>query len=104
MTSTVRVSDFRARGSGGKKNHDGKPRDGTRLRAAYDALRRGEVVVFDYGLSKAQLELFYGMEFCPDRNRDGRKGYRLTGEWEGPYFVPIERIASEEDMVGGKHE
>lgn len=100
MTTTLRVSQVKGRGAGGKFNEDGKPRPGTKLRSVYDALRRGEIIP-THGLS-GQLRDFYGMELSKvyKPGAIGCVGSRLVGEWEGPYFVPVERIAPDEDVVG----
>lgn len=66
------------------------------LRTMYDDFQTGRVinVTKSYGANGrralSQLRDFYGMEIVTDS--DG--GHRLVGEWEGPYYVPIERIAS----------
>lgn len=60
-----------------------KPREGSRLRSSYDRLRSGEVVRL--GWMAEQLTNMYGMEL---KRTDG--GSRLVGEWDGPYFVPVE--------------
>lgn len=95
MTATTRVSDIK--GTRVKGNRDGKPKPGTKLREVYDALRTGAVVnVNQFSPAKntsvylAQLRDFYGMDIESVRN----VGSRLLGEWEGPYYVPIERIVA----------
>lgn len=94
MTSTARVSEIKRGQAHHSKSGDGKPRLGTKLRHSYDALRRGEVV--QIGKSR-QLQDFYGMDIQQVKGETGRViGSRLIGEWDGPYYVPIERIVSEE--------
>lgn len=88
MTATVRVSEIKNPGKHGTQNKDGKPRAGTPLREKYDRLRMGEIVRL--GRSKRQLIDFYGMDIVTDRSQ----GSRLVGEWDGPYYVPIERIVA----------
>lgn len=75
------------------KNHDGKPREGTVLRDLYDRLRQGAVVPLNSGSSSytAQLRDMYGMDLVSV----GKSGSRLVGEWDGPYYVPIERIVQD---------
>jgi hypothetical protein len=90
MTSTIRVSEIKNGSASAYKNSDGKPKSGTKLRRVYDALRRGEIVKL--GGYSTQLRDMYGMEI----ERVGKTGTRLLGEWDGPYYVPIERIVSEE--------
>lgn len=93
MTAIRSVSEIKR----GTKNpaKSGAPRAGTRLRAMYDEFRTGRVVdVYrEFGAngmgSIVQLRDFYGMEI-----ESLRGGHRLVGEWEGPYYVPIERIVS----------
>lgn len=89
MTSTIRVSEIKRRKGSKLKNFDGRPREGTRLREAYDRLRRGDVIAFrrsrDY---HRQLTDFYGMEI--ERVEPGR--YRLLGEWIGSEYIPVERL------------
>lgn len=64
-----------------------------------DAMRSGQWVsgnsfdgVHNGRASRAveSLRSFYGFEIESKNGRNG--GYRLLGEWEGPYFVPIERM------------
>lgn len=61
----------------------------------YDELRTGRVVnVYgEFGgngsRGVSQLRDFYGMEI-----ETVTGGYRLVGEWDGPYYVPVERIVS----------
>lgn len=93
MTAVRSVSEIKR----GAKNpaKSGAPRPGTRLRAMYDEFRTGRVVDVsrEFGTnglqSIVQLRDFYGMDI---ESLCG--GYRLVGEWEGPYYVPIERIVS----------
>lgn len=63
------------------------PKQGTKLREVYDALRRGEHVINQYAEIN-QLQNFYGMV----TESTGRRGHYLLGEWEGTYYVPLERI------------
>lgn len=100
MTTTQRVSDHKGTLSGAKKN-DGKPKPGTKLREAYDALRTGQVVslraIFGDSASRSshsQLRDFYGMDIEPVREGGRVIGSRLVGEWDGPYYVPIERLTT----------
>lgn len=37
---------------------------------------------------------FYGMELATVKEGRRTVGQRLLGEWEGPYYVPIERIVA----------
>jgi hypothetical protein len=98
MTSTLRVSEVKNGKSHGNKSSDGKPAEGTKIRAAYDALRRGETVSLrGSGCTVAQLRDFYGMELERVYNTEGHRGLigsRLVGEWDGPYYIPVERIVS----------
>ena len=93
MTTQTRVSDFRGKPTA-RKNADGKPQEGTKLRDLYDRLRSGSVVAVGNGGAVRQLVDFYGMELATVK--EGRRivGKRLLGEWEGPYYVPIERIVA----------
>lgn len=102
MTATTRVSDFK--GKRGYISPDGRPKAGTKLRGLYDSLRLGGVVnascVIGRGSSGYLMQLrdFYGMDIervaRTDGKRGGWAGVRLLGEWEGPYYVPIERIVA----------
>jgi hypothetical protein len=73
-----------------------KPKEGTKLRAIYDALIDGQVVASSdfgvrrgsFGASINQLRDYYGLEI----EEKQRHSYRCLGEWDGPYFVPIERM------------
>ena len=81
MTGQFSVSQSLGRSR--RQNTDGKPRPGTKLRATYDALRRGEKVSDNI----ETLKTFYGMDISCGR---------LIGEWEGPYYVKAERIICSE--------
>lgn len=101
MTSTVRVSEIKRGKSNCNKNFDGRPKEGTTLRLLYEAFRSGQVVSVrkEFGESASRyisyLRDFYGMEIEPVKADTGRIiGSRLVGEWDGPYYVPIERIVS----------
>lgn len=94
MTRQLTVSQMK--GTGGPTGN-GRPRENSRLRLIYDLLRRGETFH-----QKNQMDSFrvktlvndYGMVLDTKR---GPGGYiRLIGEYEGPYFVPIERILQED--------
>lgn len=63
--------------------HGSVPREGTTLRLFYDRLKSGHHVHNAPGGVFEQLRNFYGMEIVRGR---------LIGEWDGPYFVPIERM------------
>ena len=95
MTAVTSISAIKGKKQGAaSRNSDGKPKPGTSLRAVYDALRTGSIVnVTRTGggaQTTGQLRDFYGMEI----ERVGNVGVRLLGEWEGPYYVPIERIVA----------
>lgn len=91
MTSTLSVSEHKRGHRHHAKNHDGKPREGSRLRAQYDALRRGEIIT----RPSPNLSAFYGMDLELVLTDTGRIiGSRLVGEWDGPYYIPVERIVS----------
>ena len=95
MTATIRVSEIKNPSHRGSFSKDGKPREGTKLRQAYDALRRGEIVSLKgMGVKAHTLTDMYGMDIKGVHNegRRGLSGSRLVGEWDGPYYVPIERI------------
>ena len=100
MTRVLTVSDLK-NGKPHGRTGDGKPRPGSRMREAYDALRRGETVNSkDYSPPGRhhttlynQLRDIWGMVL---ERVGSHEGMRLVGEWEGPYFVPIERILQEE--------
>ncbi len=80
-------------GKTGRRNcnkHDA-PTPGTKLRAFYDALRRGESITNPYPQALFQLRSFYGMEI--GHRRGG--GSFLIGEWVGPTFVPLDKIIAE---------
>lgn len=99
MTATIRVSEIKNPRAHGPLSKDGKPREGTKIRQAYDALRRGEVVSLKaMGVSPVILTDMYGMDIksVPNDKGPGWLGTRLLGEWDGSYYVPIERIVSEE--------
>lgn len=74
------------------------PRPGTKLRAFYDALLSGELVVAGWffpakgtaGPCIAQLREFYGCEIISKSGYGG--GCVMLGRWDGPYFVPVERL------------
>jgi hypothetical protein len=87
MTKVLSVSEIKR----GKVHSecDGKPKHGTKLREAYDRLRRGETVpLLRYGeRACTQLRDRYGMEIVSDY-----RGSRLIGEWHGSEYVPVERI------------
>lgn len=83
---------------------DGKPTEGSKLRAMYDALRTGGVVSMREiaggsnmaSAYRRQLTDFYGMDIVPVKSDTGHNiGSRLVGEWDGPYYVPIERIVQD---------
>lgn len=94
MTRVLTVSDLKGRTN--SRQDDGKPRPGTKLREMYDALRRGEEVHSRGNSSRSftRLRDDYGMELQSQR---GKHGFvKLVGEWEGPYFVPLERILQDD--------
>lgn len=105
MTAPISLSSLKGQNQGSSKiSRDGKPKPGTRLRAMYDALRTGDVVnvLQQFGpnapMQIDKLRDFYGMEIVKVSRTDGKRGgvagVRLLGEWEGPYYVPIERIVA----------
>lgn len=97
MTRSMPASHYLSR-RGGPPLHV-VPRDGTRLRGLYDALRRGETVFHVCAGDRRQLVDFYGMELRGfPGHRGGGGGVQLVGEWEGDVFVPLERIL-QEDMA-----
>ena len=82
---------------GDRKSHPAeRPREGTKLRALYDALRRGERLRQTPGRNFTRLRDEYQMELGSARGPRG--GVWLVGEWEGEDFVPLERIL-QEDMA-----
>ena len=105
MTSTLRVSDFK---SGGATNKRKIPSEGTILRRYYDMARecewfRPEDVQHN---TMESLSLFYGQEFetrkvkikgTPEKRGSTFKEFRLTGEWEGPYFRTRDEILMEQN-------
>jgi len=94
MTTTIRVSDIKkSQGSGGHPP-GGMPREGTAIRNKYDALRRGDVV--SLGRCGTTLRDMYGMDIEAVRvsGKRGPGGSRLVGEWDGPYYIPVERIVT----------
>lgn len=93
MTAVTRVSDLKR----GRVARQSIPTEGSLIRQFYDDLRRGEVVCFTHKNRnlKRQLSDFYGMEIEPVRTERGALiGSRLVGEWDGPYYIPVERIVS----------
>ena len=93
MTAVTRVSDIKR----GRIARQHAPTDGSLTRQFYDDLRRGEVVCFGraHRNLKRQLEDFYGMEIeAVKTERGALVGSRLLGEWDGPYYIPVERIVS----------
>ena len=97
MTALARVSEIKSGRRHHSKNYDGKPRPGTLIRQFYDDLRKGEIVAFGrkYENVRNQLMDFYGMDIEPVRDdRNSFIGSRLVGEWDGPYYIPVERIVS----------
>ena len=73
------------------------PREGTVLRRVYDALSSGEEVCVSRIPERernlhcvAQLKDFYGCEIVSRRGAGG--WVKLLGRWDGPYFVPVERL------------
>lgn len=93
----LRVSDHKRGKYYRAKSGDGKPAEGTLIRQVYDDLRRGEIVAFTKANShvKRQLTDFYGMDIEAVRSETGASiGSRLIGEWDGPYYIPVERIVS----------
>lgn len=88
MTAPISVSQLL--GKGHHLNADGRPRPGTKLRAEYDALRRGERIHPKNSGTPEILQSFYGMEL---RSRRGLKGFvELVGEWENGVFMTLDRI------------
>lgn len=91
----MRVSEHKRGRIDPSRNRDGKPRVGTKLRKAYDALRTGGIVTIGNSGISVQLRDFYGMDIETVKSHSGRViGSRLVGEWDGPYYVPVERIVS----------
>ena len=68
------------------------PRQGSKLREAYDALLSGEwtpvIAIASSTSALNQLRDFYGCEIVSHNPF----GSRLLGRWDGPYFVPVERL------------
>lgn len=89
MTHQPSAADIKGNSPGAQD----APRPGTKLRAVYDALRRGEIVRHRCD-QIAKLRLWYGLETCSQRGRGG--GVRLVGEWVGQEFVPLEAILQED--------
>ena len=92
MARMASVSDIKR----GKAEKSNSPRDGSELRLIYDQLRAGEEVPIRHW-KKTQLIDLYGMVL--ETVKSGTRGpngnlavYRLAGEWDGPYFVPVERL------------
>ncbi len=97
MTSMSSVSEYKTGRKNSKRNADGMPKEGTKLRAAYDALRSGEIVNLSATkVSATQLTDIYGMDLESVKGsiQGGYIGSRLLGEWDGPYYIPVERIVS----------
>lgn len=87
MTAVTRVSDIKRGRS--IRDTDGKPRTGSETRRVYENLRRGGIVKTLWA-NVEHLSNFYGMDI--ERVEPGR--YKLIGEWDGPYYIPVERIVS----------
>lgn len=95
MTAVTSISAMKGKKQGaGYRNSDGKPKTGTVLRQKYDELRAGGIVAIGSTGYKNQLSDFYGMDIVPALEGNKVVGSRLLGEWEGPYYVPIERIVA----------
>lgn len=95
MTAVTSISAMKGKKQGAaSRNSDGKPKPGTLLRQKYDELRAGGVVAIGNAGYKNQLSDFYGMELAVVTEGRKKIGCRLLGEWEGPYYVPIERIVA----------
>ncbi len=93
MTAVTRVSDLKR----GRVARQSIPTYGTLIRQFYDDLRRGEVVAFgrQHRTIRNSLTDFYGMDIEAVRSETGALiGSRLLGEWDGPYYIPVERIVS----------
>lgn len=100
MTRRLTVSDLKS-GTTHGKTRDGRPREGSKMRAAYDALRRGETIKSkDYSpAGRTHTTLFQQLRdvWGMDLERIGSNGgMRLKGEWDGPIYVPLERILQED--------
>lgn len=78
----------------GKRARSDRPAKGTIADRVLNALLSGERVALpkvvqypNLSYAIAQLRDRYGMEI-----ETNSKGSRLLGEWDGPYFVPVERM------------
>lgn len=95
MTAVTSISALKGKKQGQRsRNSDGKPKPGTVLRQKYDELRAGGVVAMGNAGYKDQLSNFYGMDIAVVTEGRKKIGCRLIGEWEGSYYVPIERIVA----------
>jgi hypothetical protein len=67
------------------------PREGTAIRRVFDLLCAGATVPVSRMSSNnqalEQLRSFYDCEIV-----SGPAGSRMLGRWDGPYFVPVERL------------
>lgn len=90
------------RGERKQSSLDRRPKPGTRLGDLYDALLSGDWVnAFEIGRGakgspryNEDLRDFYDCELetrHPGKSKDSG-GTRLLGRWDGPYFVPVERL------------
>lgn len=81
----------------GRQQTQRVPREGSKLRRLYDALRSGQEVRQGVDFNQrsfVDLRDYYGVELETKR---GRRGYtRMVGEWDGDFFVPIERILQDD--------
>ncbi len=81
------------RGTSGKRD---RPHPETKAGRLFAALMTGEFVsthalLGGYtGRAVEDFRSYYGMEIEGKKGRTG--GVRLLGEWDGPYFVPVERM------------
>jgi hypothetical protein len=95
MTKQLSAGDMK--GTSKCSAYGKRPSPNTKIGDLYDALRRGEDIHHTDAHTKRRLAVLrddYGMEF---EHKRGPGGYiRLKGEWDGPYFVPIEHILQED--------
>lgn len=71
------------------------PRVGSKLRRAYDALLGGGWVAASM-IAEHALEDLRNYYNCEIESRPGPHGSRMLGRWDGPYFVPLERLSAPE--------
>lgn len=79
----------------GQRHYKPRPGKGTKIGRVYDLLMTGDYItrptdmpLRQWRSCREQLRDFWGLEYEYIKG----KGTRCIGLWEGPYFVPLERI------------